>query len=86
MENSKFICVSHLKSIHGVPPSLTRRHFGEPDKTIPNPRCPSGNRKIELYDKDRIKGIMESPEFQEDLAKSRTRSASHKKDAKHSWM
>ena len=81
MENSRFICVSHLKSLHGVSRSLTKKHFGEPDKTIPNPRCPSANREIELYDKDRIKWIMETPEFQEDLAKSRKLSEAHKKDS-----
>lgn len=79
MENSKYICVSHLKSIHGVSRVLTKKHFGPPDKITPNPHCPSGYRKIALYDKDRIKWIMESDEFQEDLAKSRKRSESRKR-------
>ena len=79
MEDSEFICESHIISQHGVPLSLIRKHFGEPDKIIPNPRCPSGNRKIKLYKKDRIKWIMESEEFRKDLRDFIKRSEGRKK-------
>lgn len=69
MGNSKYICESHIKRECGVPPSLSKKHFGEPDKTIRNPHCPSDNRRIKLFARDRIEQIMETEEFQEDLDK-----------------
>jgi hypothetical protein len=83
MENSEFICESHIISQYGIPISLIRKFFGEPDNIRPNPHCPSGNRKIRLYKKDRIKWIMKSFEFQEALSKSRKLSESRKRKSSY---
>ena len=71
MEHSEFICQDHIKNQYGVSISLIKKYFGDPDKTIPNPHCPSDNREIKLYNKKRIARKMECPDFQRDLAKSR---------------
>jgi hypothetical protein len=76
-----FICESHIIKQYRLTVSIIEKFFGEPDATMPNPCCPSGNRRIKLFNKKRIELIMKSDEFQEYLAKSRKRS--HKK---YSWM
>ena len=83
MENSKFICESHLIKLYGLTVSIIKQFFGEPDATMPNPHCPSGKRRIKLFEKTRIELIMQSAEFQEALYKSRKRSHARKKKSSY---
>ena len=84
MEHSEYICEAHLKSQEGWTDALISDFLGKPDKTIPNPRCPTpGKRPIKLYSRKRIKELEMSPYFQEAFFKARKRSDAHRKVSKN---
>ena len=80
MEDSKFICESHIIRDYGFSKSIIREHVGEPDKTTRNPHCPSNNREIRWHYRWKIESIMRDPDVKKDLLEKEKRSEARKKN------
>ena len=79
MEDSKFICESHIIRDYGFSKSIIREHVGEPDKTTRNPHCPSDSREIRWHYRWKVESIMEDPDVKKALIEKEKRSEARKK-------
>ena len=84
MEYGEYICEAYLKSQRRWTNALIRDFLDGPDKTIPNPRCPTrGKRDMKLYLLGKIKDLEMTPYFQEAFFKAQKRSEAHRRVSKN---